>query len=717
MSNREVPITAKSVLIGSHRSTFDYSNVLPFRAAATINSATSRSLRWLQMRPTLLFTFGLRFTLLAVALLAAGTGCASRRTIVITATPRDATLSLDGLPRGHGTLREKLSFSGGQTYTLKVSRFGFTDQIIVLDGELERDDVHIDLKPRSRRLRFAITPLPAIVKVDGNPIDPNPVAQGSIELPFAIDAKNNWVPHVASAERPGYRRAERLLRFTDPEAIYNIVLEPERKDVVIVTEPAGAEVFVDGALVGPSPARLDNLTIATNPQTNEWIGRKVRATKSGYEPAEAIVSWDNGKTEYVLKLGVRSKTVRIRTEPVDAVVKIGNLALPRDAAGLVQLPLDFVPHGDKQELPEFEIFITPANDTAKLAPAKLTIGWEDGKLDYAVKLAAPSAVGVASVRPKWVRGANGWSAEADLRTLTVGPSTDEPAGVRVTRFAAAPPSATIGSIATSADGSLLTYTNITATAEGLRSQVWIRNTEADRLAVSLTDGMALDLQPSFAPDSSRVIFISDRGENHKMGLYEASTTPGGPAKKLFDSEGLDLWPTLDSSPQPRLYVEARPVVGQAFRLISLDVATGKRIDLKQDGAQPRVSPRADAVVFVRADPRTGKRDLYLLKEGEEKAINLTNSPDEDDFDPAWSKDGSRIAYASNRPVSGSKPASTDSNIWVLDVAAPGKSILITQNTADDDCPAWSGDDVSLFFRSARGGDWGVWKVDLPTKGK
>lgn len=84
----------------------------------------------------------------------------------------------------------------------------------------------------------------------------------------------------------------------------------------------------------------------------------------------------------------------------------------------------------------------------------------------------------------------------------------------------------------------------------------------------------------------------------------------------------------------------------------------------------------------------GQTDIWAIPVGSREGIRLISSP-EDDRDPVWSPDGTRIAYASHQE---------DSNwdLYVYDLATNTTSRL-TYNLAFEGGPSWSPDGVFLVY--------------------
>jgi Tol biopolymer transport system component len=90
--------------------------------------------------------------------------------------------------------------------------------------------------------------------------------------------------------------------------------------------------------------------------------------------------------------------------------------------------------------------------------------------------------------------------------------------------------------------------------------------------------------------------------------------------------------------------------------------------------------------------------------------NISNTPDADEFDVNWSRDGGRIVFAADRPTDDKGGHNCD--IWMIDLARPEQPIQITTNASHDDCPAFDISGNAVYFRSNRGGEWGIWRISV-----
>ena len=91
-------------------------------------------------------------------------------------------------------------------------------------------------------------------------------------------------------------------------------------------------------------------------------------------------------------------------------------------------------------------------------------------------------------------------------------------------------------------------------------------------------------------------------------------------------------------------------------------------------------------------------DVYIMDANGENVQNLTNSPDEDDLYPAWSPDGTKIAFHSNRRTSDSDDDLRDFEIYIYDLLT-GEITQLTNNETPDFGPDWSPDGTKLAFHT------------------
>jgi Tol biopolymer transport system component len=122
-------------------------------------------------------------------------------------------------------------------------------------------------------------------------------------------------------------------------------------------------------------------------------------------------------------------------------------------------------------------------------------------------------------------------------------------------------------------------------------------------------------------------------------------------------------------------------------------------DGTSDDTMPAWSPDGRKLAFT--SNRSGNRDVWVMDADGTNLQNITQSP-ADEWTPAWSPDGMDIAFASHR----------DGN-WEIHIAKPDGSQVrrLTNHPAPDYAPSWSPDGSRLAFVSERDGNAEIYTVN------
>lgn len=651
--------------------------------------------------------------LMASLLLMGLVGCTQTRRVTIATRPPDATLKIDGIDRGRGPVTEEFVFKNAEeTHRVVASRLGFADQSVRVVRDDPRDQLMIELHPVIRRISITVSPAPAIISIDGKPINTEPTNFIATDMEFTVDAKNRWTTHTVSAERAGFAPAEQVLSYQDPDPNYQILLQPMRKDLSITSTPTGAVITLDGNDVGKTPLKLSAQPFQFDVSANAYAPHTLKASKPGYDPMEQTLSWDEGQTDYHIDFVPKSKAVHIITDPAGATVTVEGTPLERSADGSSTGRLLFPAVDDKGTLKSYTALVAKKTADSEWVPAQITIGWDEGKSDYRVTLKEILTRPVEMLAADPQRTDEGWVIVPVQRTVlamkdvTEGEQKESP--VQLTQL---PAGTFVDTLAVSPDGSRILFTILTGkTRQDFRSQIMAIHADGSGGAAMLTDGRTLDLTPSFTPDGTQVVFSSNRASN-RMAVWAMAADGAPGVTQLTGGDTTGLWPSIDSDPKPRLFYQALVDTRPDPRLYMTQLGTTTKTDLIQSGGgQPRVSPRGDAVVFTLINGKTGKRDLYRMSDKGGLLENLTNTPDVDECDPVWNKDGTKIAFASDQNQTQDHPDNHD--LWVIDLTRPQRPTQITTNGSWDDCPGWDPAGGAVYFRSNRGGTWQIWKIGV-----
>jgi TolB protein len=141
-----------------------------------------------------------------------------------------------------------------------------------------------------------------------------------------------------------------------------------------------------------------------------------------------------------------------------------------------------------------------------------------------------------------------------------------------------------------------------------------------------------------------------------------------------------------------------PFVGRAAGAFQQHTFTHVGVDI-----DPDIDASGQWLVFA-STRHAARPDLYMKSVTGRAVTQLTSDP-AGDVQPAFSPDGTRVAFASDRAGSW--------DIWALEIIA-GRPVQITRDAGHEVHPSWSPDGRFLVYSAVpeRGGEWELWIVDL-----
>lgn len=237
-------------------------------------------------------------------------------------------------------------------------------------------------------------------------------------------------------------------------------------------------------------------------------------------------------------------------------------------------------------------------------------------------------------------------------------------------------------------------------------------------AVQLTDGRGYDYQPDCSPDGKSVVYVSYEKDAMELWLLELAT---GRARQLTNGGAVNLearW-----SPDGKRIAFVSTSYNKRFHIFRADVADGQlenivRLTGETKSDLPRYYYSAYDMEINPAWTKDGKRILYVsnkghihgtggfwLQEAEPGAAAREIHYEETNWKarPDFSPDGSRMVYSSYLGRQWQQ-------LWVMP-AAGGDAFPISYGDFDNTNVRWSPDGKALAFISNRNGNTEIWLQD------
>ncbi|MBI4542840.1 MAG: PD40 domain-containing protein [Gemmatimonadetes bacterium] len=210
-----------------------------------------------------------------------------------------------------------------------------------------------------------------------------------------------------------------------------------------------------------------------------------------------------------------------------------------------------------------------------------------------------------------------------------------------------------------------------------------------------------DSDPAWSPDGTKLAFAS-RGD-----IYVINADGSG-LRNLTNERALLAWDPAWSRDGTRLAFVSR----WDIYVVNADGSGVMRLtDHPAWDANPRWSPDGTKLAFLSERDDTLRRvdrrkEIYAINADGSGLRNLTNDP-ADDCCFAWSPDGSKLAFVSDRRG--------DKEIYIVNSDGSGLTQYGFQGAEDTD-PAWSLDGAMLAFASRVTGDFDIYVMNADGSG-
>ena len=232
----------------------------------------------------------------------------------------------------------------------------------------------------------------------------------------------------------------------------------------------------------------------------------------------------------------------------------------------------------------------------------------------------------------------------------------------------------------------------------------------------LTSDPASEMQPQFSPAGDKVVYASNRTGNWDIWVVAVD---GSAPTQLTNTTANDIHPSWSPDGKQIVYASYGARSGQ-WELWVVNTETPSVKKIIGFGLNPVWSPNPDIPKIAFQQARFRGSQWYSIwtldfQNGESRfPTEIVSSVDYACICPAWSPDGSRLAYSTvsrgtyDKTAKSPSPLNSGETIFVIDLDGRN-NLRLTTDDSSSFAASWSPDD-RIFFCSDRKGIYNIWSV-------